>query len=134
MTVTQLIYMSQPFGFDRAVLAGILTGARRNNARDGITGALVCRHDVYLQLIEGEAAAIDDLFERISRDDRHLEVTVLHRFDESRRIFPDWAMLDDPARSWLWSPAEIAAGALIDAPAAEVRAVFTRIASEIAAD
>ncbi len=30
----QLIYRSQPFGFDRATLAGILSGARRNNRRD----------------------------------------------------------------------------------------------------
>lgn len=48
----QLIYRSQPFGFDRAMLAGILMGARRNNTRDDITGALIVRHDMYLQLIE----------------------------------------------------------------------------------
>ena len=57
----QLIYSSQPFGFDEAMLAGILSGARYNNVRDGITGALICRQDIYLQLIEGPAAAIDNL-------------------------------------------------------------------------
>ena len=49
----QIIYMSQPFGYDEAMLAGILLDARRCNKRDGITGALVCRHDIYLQLLEG---------------------------------------------------------------------------------
>lgn len=130
--VTQLIYMSQPFGYDSAMLGGILTNARRNNARDGITGALVCRQDIYLQLIEGEKSVIDALFDRIARDDRHLAVTVLHHGEAAQRTFPDWAMLDDPARSWLWSPAEVAADAVAKAPASEVRAVFTRIATEIA--
>ena len=54
----QLIYRSEPFGFDRATLAGILMTARRNNRRDDITGALLCRSDLYLQLIEGPEAAI----------------------------------------------------------------------------
>lgn len=35
--------MSQPFGYDSAMLAGILTGARRNNRRDGIGAALIDR-------------------------------------------------------------------------------------------
>ena len=43
MPLTQLIYTSRPFGFDAHTLDDILLGARRNNERDGITGALVCR-------------------------------------------------------------------------------------------
>ncbi len=35
--------------------------ARRHNPRDQITGALICRHDLYLQLIETVAASIDAL-------------------------------------------------------------------------
>jgi hypothetical protein len=70
----QLIYRSQPFGFDNAMLAGILLEARRNNLRDDITGALICRHDLYLQLIEGPADAIDALYGRIVADDRHVDV------------------------------------------------------------
>ncbi len=131
--VTQLIYTSEPFGFDSAMLSGILTSARRNNRRDGITGALICRHDIYLQMIEGDAAMIDALFARIARDNRHLAVTELSRAEVNDRLFPDWDMLDDPARSWLWSPTEIKQGALADASPAELRAVFERVAAEIAA-
>jgi hypothetical protein len=36
----QLIYASRPFGYDELTLVGILASARRNNERDGITGAL----------------------------------------------------------------------------------------------
>lgn len=128
--VTQLIYMSEPFGFDSAILAGILTTARRNNPRWDITGALICRQDVYLQLIEGDAAAIDMLFARISRDDRHLAVTVLNRAEVADRVFPDWAMLHDPAHTWLWTPDEVAHGALREATPGALRQVFARAAAD----
>jgi len=132
--VTQLIYMSQPFGYDEAMLAGILMGARRNNARDAISGALVCRQDIYLQMIEGPAPAIDALYARILRDDRHLDVQHLWRGESEDRLFPGWAMLHDPARSWLWTPAEVATGVVGTVPPGEVVAVFARIAREVAID
>jgi hypothetical protein len=130
--LTQLIYSSQPFGFDRSILAGILVAARRNNARDAITGALICRQDLYLQLIEGPSAAIETLFAKIGEDDRHQDVTVLHRAGVTGRMFPDWEMLDDPARSWLWSPQEVDAGVLTTVGAEAIEAVFARVAMETA--
>lgn len=124
--VTQLIYMSQPFGFDSAILGSILATARRKNPQQGITGALICRQDIYLQLIEGEAAAIDALYARILTDDRHLDVVLLSRAEVTDRVFPDWAMLHDPARSWLWSPDEVWGGAIRAASPAALRQVFAR--------
>lgn len=129
--VTQLIYMSQPFGFDSAILAGILTTARRNNPRYAITGALICRQDIYLQLIEGDAVAIDALFARISADDRHLAVTLLSRAGVTDRVFPDWAMLHDPAHSWLWSPDQVERGAVREATPAALQQVFARAAANV---
>lgn len=128
--VTQLIYMSQPFGYDDAMLSGILSAARRNNPALGITGALICRHDLYLQLIEGDSDAIDDLFDRIASDDRHLAVTLLDRTESGERLFPDWAMKHDPARSWLWSPQEVSNGAIQLASPRELRGVFERAAAD----
>jgi hypothetical protein len=130
--VTQLIYMSQPFGYDSAMLAGILATARRNNPREAITGALICRPDIYLQLLEGDAAAIDALYQRISIDDRHLAVTLLSRADVSDRLFAEWAMLHDPARSWLWSADQVARGAVHDAGPPALQRVFERVANETA--
>ena len=54
----QIIYRSRPFGFDETSLAGILLDARRCNTRDAISGALVCRHDIFLQLLEGPEAVV----------------------------------------------------------------------------
>ena len=55
MQLMQLIYTSRPFGFDDATLTGILVTARHNNPRLDITGALICRADIYLQLLKGRA-------------------------------------------------------------------------------
>lgn len=128
--VTQLIYMSEPFGYDDNILTSILATARRKNARDAITGALICRHDIYLQLIEGDAAAIDALFARISVDDRHLAVTLLNRVKVADRLFPKWAMLHDPARTWLWSADEVGRGAVRAATPETLQQVFARAGAE----
>ena len=130
MPLTQLIYHSQPFGFDDAMLGGILLQARRNNARDGLTGALIVRADIYLQLLEGPEAAVMATFARIRGDNRHLAVRQVSAAPVTTRLFPAWTMRDDPARSWLWSAAEVEAGALTAAAPGAVRAVFERLALE----
>jgi Sensors of blue-light using FAD len=130
MNIIQLIYCSRPFGFDEAMLNGILSDARRCNERDAITGALICRADLYLQLLEGPEAAVDATFARIAKDNRHLEVNLLSRVPVAKRLFPDWAMRDDPARSWMWTQQEVADGAIKRATAAEVLSVFYRLAAE----
>lgn len=132
--VTQLIYMSEPFGYDSAILGGILASARRNNPREAITGALICRQDIYLQLLEGDAAAIDTLYQRIAVDDRHLGVTLLSRAEVADRLFPAWAMLHDPARSWLWSADEVARGVVQGGGWLALQRVFERIATEVGQD
>ena len=129
MTVTQLIYYSQPFGFDEAMLNGILLQARRNNARDGLTGALVVRRDLYLQLLEGPEKAVLATFERIKRDNRHLAVKILSCETANARLFPDWTMRDDPAQSWLWSEDAVGDGALDRAGIDALRGVFARVAA-----
>ncbi len=129
MTEKRIIYRSQPFGFDKSMLAGILSAARRNNPRYGITGALVCRRDVYLQLIEGPADAIDALFARIEADDRHTNVELLLSEDAAERMFPAWAMLDDEAPSLFWSASDVEAGALEAASPDQLRAPFERLSA-----
>ncbi|MDZ4789595.1 MAG: BLUF domain-containing protein [Hyphomicrobiales bacterium] len=127
----QLIYASRPFGFDDLALAGILASARPNNTRDGITGALICREDIYLQLLEGPRDAVTAAFDRIKRDDRHMDAVILVSCDVEARIFPQWAMRDDPAKSWMWTLQEVSAGVIETASADQVRGVFVRLASEL---
>jgi hypothetical protein len=130
MDLLQVIYSSRPFGFDQGVLNGILLQSRRNNDAFDITGALICRADLYLQLLEGPPDAVDAAYARIRTDDRHAEVTLHVRAPVGERLFGAWAMRDDPARSWLWSQAEVADGALTRATPADLAAVFARLAAE----
>ncbi len=127
----QLIYSSRPFGFDESALNGILMIARRNNAHDAITGALICRHDLYLQLLEGPQAAVEARYHKIARDDRHLEVVKRVSRPVTKRMFPTWAMRDDPARSWMWTAKEISEDALDRAAPLDFIAVFGRLAAEV---
>ena len=131
-TLTQIVYASRPFGFDMSVLDDILTISRRRNSQVDITGTLICRSDMYLQLIEGPEAAVQVTYERIKLDDRHLELNLLVSRTVNERLFPKWAMRDDPARSWMWSPEEVAAGALAAATPEQVIAIFEQLASEAA--
>ncbi|PKQ12326.1 MAG: blue light sensor protein [Alphaproteobacteria bacterium HGW-Alphaproteobacteria-1] len=130
MPLIQLVYASRPFGFDEATLSAILMDARRANARDDITGALIARHDLYLQLLEGPRDKVAAAYQRIRRDDRHVEVTRLVERPVEARMFPGWAMRDDPAQSWVWSIEAVNDGAIERADATEVLGFFRRIADQ----
>jgi hypothetical protein len=130
MSLMQLIYASTPFGFDNPTLNNILSTARRNNLRHQITGALICRADFYLQMLEGPRAAVTTTLHHILNDDRHLNVVLISCADIKTRLFPEWHMRDDPARSWMWSQEQVADGAVDAASEEEVRAVFARLVLE----
>ncbi len=130
----QIIYASRPFGFDASVLDDILTISRARNAPDGITGTLVCRADLYLQLLEGPDASVQAAFARIAADDRHSDIALLVSRTVDDRLFPHWAMRDDPPRSWMWTAAEVKAGAVGAATPAEVVAIFERLAADTDAE
>jgi Sensors of blue-light using FAD len=126
----QLIYVSRPFGFDDTTLKAILYNARERNKRDGITGALICRADIYLQMLEGPRDKLTNLYAKILRDGRHTDVVTLYAGDLETRLFPNWDMRHDPARTWLWTRDEIWDGAVTSASAEKLRGIFARIATE----
>ena len=110
MNIYRLVYKSKPFGYDQAILNGILSDAINYNSKNNITGALICRDDIYLQLLEGPKYEVNLTFEKISNDDRHLEIELLLKEYCNKRIFPGWNMKDDPARTWFWNKEEINSG------------------------
>lgn len=65
----RVIYTSCPFGFDEGIWGRILMNPRRANVRDSITGALICRADIYLQWLEGTEKQVKNTLQRIVRDD-----------------------------------------------------------------
>lgn len=127
MGLFRVVYTSRPFGYDAGILNGILMDARRANLRDGITGALICRGDIYIQWLEGPEAQVRSALARIERDDRHLDLRLHLAGPLSGRMFGDWAMLHDPAVSWIWSQDEVASGAVERATPEEITGFFQRL-------
>ena len=126
MPYSQLIYCSQPFGLDDFTLGSILTSARHHNERNGVTGSLICRGDLFLQMLEGEAEVVQSTYARILRDPRHVDAKRLYVGEAAERLFAGWSMRQDPMRSWMWSREEVAAGAARRATPEEALGVFQR--------
>lgn len=94
-TVEQLVYVSRSVrSVNSAIgMSDILAEARPNNARDGITGCLTAIDGRFVQIIEGQPDKLDDLINRLLRDERHTELRVLERRTVAERAFPQWDML-----------------------------------------
>jgi hypothetical protein len=70
----------------------ILETSRRNNKAQNVTGALLFDSGYFAQALEGTRLAIEQIFERIQRDPRHGDVTVLSSQTSGQRDFPEWSM------------------------------------------
>lgn len=125
-----MIYASTPFGFSEGDLDHILIKSRFNNDKNNITGALLCRDDLYLQYLEGPEKEIDSTYSKIIRDDRHTEVQLLKSGMSTRRLFANWAMKDDPVRSWMWTKEEIDGRVLERVTETEAMEIFIKYARE----
>lgn len=89
----QLIYSSHastPMPVDE--LEDILEHAQGSNATEGITGALVYADGHFLQVLEGEQRAVEQLMRRIAKDLRHETIVVLQAGDVPVAAFPKWEM------------------------------------------
>lgn len=93
----RLVYASRNLlqGSDDEVTASvrqILEASQRNNRVIGVTGALMFNGGAFAQVLEGPRSGVEETFERIQRDERHGEVTVLQCGPVEARGFPDWSM------------------------------------------
>lgn len=77
-------------------LQALLDQCRRDNAARNVTGVLFYSHGNIAQLIEGDAEVLEPLFDIISRDGRHSNVTKLVDKPISTRSFEDWSMAFHP--------------------------------------
>lgn len=76
-------------------------------------------------------ANVQAAFARIERDDRHAETSLLLSAPVTERMFGAWSMLHDPAKSWIWTEAEIDGGALDRATPEEIRGVFKALSERV---
>jgi Sensors of blue-light using FAD len=73
-------------------LQELLDHSRRNNAANGITGALIYSEGMFLQIIEGDKALLQDLMTKIRRDVRHESVFILRESEVPKAMFSGWKM------------------------------------------
>lgn len=89
----RLIYLSTAhMNMTTQTLDNILSKARINNARDGITGLTAYHKFSFIQILEGPKAAVLDCFERIKQSPYHHDITLVWEEDNVDRIFEDFAM------------------------------------------
>ena len=64
-----------------------------NNKHRDVTGVLISVRDYFFQVLEGEESIVDELVEKISRDPRHHEITILSAETGcEERLFTEWGM------------------------------------------
>jgi hypothetical protein len=93
----RLVYASKNLlqGPEAEVMAAvrqILDASQRNNREVGVTGALMFNAGAFAQVLEGPRRGVEATFERIQRDLRHSDVTVLQCGPVESRGFTNWSM------------------------------------------
>src|SRR4051812_38121657 len=92
-TLIHCIYASTAApGFQEADIPALLKHSRKANSARGLTGMLLYIDGSFFQVLEGDPAQVDAVYEIISRDPRHERVTMIIREPITQRSFGDWTM------------------------------------------
>ena len=93
MSMVRLIYASR---FARGVgpndIQDIVRVSRKHNEEIGVTGVLCYDPHFFLQCLEGDRDAVNELYNHIIRDERHKNIRLLEYSDIDERVFPSWSM------------------------------------------
>lgn len=130
MLVCRLIYKSETSWdlLSNEILRDLAKQAESNNSGLSISGLLILSGETFLQVLEGPSDAVNPLYQKILKDKRHFDVTLISYEQVASRCFEDWSMrvveLDDlpmASRENLWSKYETDDGRVLipeDAPKA----------------
>ncbi len=89
----QLLYISSASRqMLRIDVEQILFTARRRNQAGGITGLLISSPRHFMQLLEGDEAAVRETYDRICADPRHHAHVILREAQVEERQFAEWSM------------------------------------------
>jgi hypothetical protein len=89
----RIIYGSQATeDFSPEQLIELLASVRASNVRAGLSGMLLYCGRSFLQLLEGDEAALEQTYRRIEADSRHTNLRLLLDETVDERLFPDWSM------------------------------------------
>jgi Sensors of blue-light using FAD len=92
--LTTLVYMSHAGNVfkKRDERQKLKIHAQTENAKRGITGMLIYCEGLFLQVLEGEAEAVNRLYSSIFADPRHTGVELLCQQEITSRLYHNWAM------------------------------------------
>ena len=132
--VFRLIYSSRsrmPGGEATRGLADILRVSRANNAKCGVTGALMLHGETFAQILEGPEDEVRRTFGRISADARHDQVAVREDSMAAARVFSRWAMANVGEQGQADSPMlPVRSGTAEDAPWSVAEGAHWRVTPE----
>lgn len=93
MKLVRLVYYSHASReMSLSDLKSILDTARRNNQAEGICGMLSYEQQYFLQALECERSAVNELYLDIADDPRHDEITIISYEEITAPIFKQWKM------------------------------------------
>jgi hypothetical protein len=91
--LSQLIYVSnRKSTCTPAEIDKILMSCEKNNPPLNITGVLLYSDSKFIQLVEGEAKVIVDLYDKIKKDARHANPVMISYGPIKEKSFPSWHM------------------------------------------
>lgn len=73
-------------------LKSILEVSRDNNRKRNISGMLLHRGGFFIQVLEGEQADVEAIYDKIKKDPRHGSILKVYQAKIKERSFADWSM------------------------------------------
>ena len=91
--ISHIAYLStQSFILNDSDLESLLQHARTSNALLGLTGILIHLDGHFIQFIEGDQPALDQIYKKITTDPRHFDLKILSEGSSAKRCFGAWDM------------------------------------------
>jgi hypothetical protein len=91
--IFHLVYSSTAsIAVTQNVIDDILMVAREKNSAQQISGLLIYRNNHFIQLLEGIEFKVHKIYNKIKKDARHKDQTILAEFHSESRLFERWNM------------------------------------------
>jgi hypothetical protein len=92
ITITYSSHATDQLAVAQRGIEHLLEVSRARNLQRGITGLLLFRDGIFIQVLEGETADVQFIYRLICQDPRHRSIVKLLEERISSRRFPSWSM------------------------------------------
>lgn len=89
----RLVYVSSAVKeMEQEELVALLEQSRKKNSELNLTGMLLYGGGNFIQILEGETEAVNTLYEKILKDERHTDCILIDKSEISEPTFKGWSM------------------------------------------